>query len=55
VQAEHAHHDSCVASGPEFLSLGLQAPPQVAEIVDLAVEDDHVPGQRINHGLVTGR
>ena len=32
-----------------------QAPPKVAEVVDLAVEDDHVPGHRVHHGLGAGR
>src|SRR6516162_9927222 len=55
MQAEGTEHDGCVASGLEFLPLGLQALPQFAEIVDLAVEDDHVPGQRIYHRLGTSR
>jgi hypothetical protein len=55
VQAERAQHDDGVASGLELLSLSLQAPPQVAEVVNFAVEDDHVPGHRVNHGLIAGR
>jgi len=55
VQAKDAEHDGRVAGGPQLLALGHQAPPKVAEIVDLAVEDHHVPGQRIDHGLGTSR
>ena len=54
VQAERAQHDGRVAGGLELLPLGHQAPPQVAEVVDLAVEDHHVPGHRVDHGLGTG-
>ena len=54
VQAERAQHDGRVAGGLELLPLGHQAPPQVAEVVDLAVEDHHVPGHRVHHGLGTG-
>ncbi len=53
VQAERAQHDGGVAGGLELLPLGHQAPPQVAEIIDLAVEDHHVPSHRVDHGLVT--
>ncbi len=55
VQAERAQHDGRVAGGMELLPLGHQAPPQVGKIVDLAVEDDHVPGHRVHHRLGTGR
>ena len=54
VQPKRAQHDGRVAGGLEFLALGHQAPPQVAEVVDLAVEDHHVPGHRVDHGLGTG-
>ena len=54
VQAERAQHDGRVAGGLELLPLGHQAPPQVAEVVDLAVEDHHVPGHRVHHGLGAG-
>ena len=54
VQAERAQHDGRVAGGLEFLPLGHQALPQVAKIVDLAVEDHHMPGHRVHHGLGTG-
>ena len=39
----------------ELLPLGPQAPPKFPEIVDLAVEDDHVPGHRVHHGLGASR
>jgi hypothetical protein len=55
VQAERAHHDGRVASGFELLPLGHQAPPKIAEVVDLAIEDDYVPGHWITHGLGTSR
>ena len=55
VQAKRAQHDGRVAGGPELLPLGLQAPPQVLEVVDLAVEGDNVPGHRIDHRLIAGR
>ena len=32
-----------------------EASPQVVEVVDLAVEDDHVFGQRVDHRLGAGR
>ena len=54
VQAEGAEHDGRVARGSEFLPLGLQAPPELPKIIDLAVEDNHVPGHRVHHGLGAG-
>ena len=54
VQAKRAQHDGRVAGGLERLPLGHQAPPQVAEVVDLAVEDHDVPGHRVDHGLGAG-
>mgnify|MGYP001189139592 CR=1 FL=1 len=44
-------HDGGVAGRLECLSLGRQAPPQVAEIIDLAIEDHDVPRHRVHHGL----
>ena len=55
VQAKGAEHDGRVAGGVQLLPLGHQAPPKVAEVVDLAVEDDDVPGHRVHHGLGAGR
>ena len=54
MQAERAKHHGRVAGGLYLLPLGHEAPPQVAEIVDLAVEDDHVPGHRVHHRLGAG-
>ena len=52
-QTESAQHDGRVAGGLELLPLRREAPPQIAEVVDLAVEDDHMPGYRVDHGLGT--
>ncbi len=55
VQGERSEHDGRVAGGFELVPVGLQAPSQLDEVVNLAVEYDRVPGHRINHGLGTGR
>ena len=39
----------------KLLSFRLQSPPEVAEIVDLAIVDDDVAGYRIHHGLRASR
>ncbi len=54
MQAERAQHHCGVAARIELFPLGRQALPQVAEVVDLAVEDHHVSRHRVHHGLGAG-
>ena len=54
MQGKRAQHHGRIARRLHLLSLGDQAAPKVAEIVDLAVEDDDVPGHRVDHGLGAG-
>jgi hypothetical protein len=55
VQPKGAEHHGCVAAGFELLPLRFQAPPQFAEVIDLAIENHDVTGHRVYHGLGTGR
>ena len=55
MQAERPQHHGGIAARLELLPLAFQAPPQIAVIVDLAVERDDVPGNGIEHRLDAGR
>ena len=54
MQGKRTKHHGRIARRLHLLSLGDEAAPKVAEIVDLAVEDDHVPGHRVHHRLGPG-
>ena len=51
VQTERAQHNRSIARRLERLSFRLEAGAKFAKVIDLAVEDDDVAGDRIGHRL----
>ena len=51
LEGERAQHDRGVARRPEVLAAPHDVVAQLDVVVDLAVEDDHVAGHRVDHRL----